>query len=213
MKGRKDIPLIILTVIALLIGIGGYLAGGVESAKKDSDRFYLKNTGGSVMFSHKEHKEYKNDDCTACHHALYLSSEFTSCSAADCHEEGDFEIDYLTHSDMKEIEDHSCEGCHPVGKDAEAQSCRSCHPAIQEASDTFVTCAKSDCHEEGDFAVDDLTHAEMREIEDHNCEGCHTNRSVSDIYHDQCSSCHLQADKEKFTREDGSTRCEMCHLK
>lgn len=202
-KDKPDILLIVVTVCALLLGIGGYF---VNSAKSEIDRFYFLNKGGAVLFSHQQHIEESSEKCVQCHHTMY-ADEVTEC--ADCHDDG-YDYTMLTHDEMIEIEDHECGYCHRVDDSKQAQSCRKCHPPVQDAESTLIGC--DSCHEE-DYSPDDLTHADLKSIEDHTCEGCHQARSVGEVYHEQCSSCHLIENHAKFAADDGKVRCEICHLK
>ncbi len=204
-KAKADLPLSIIAGVALIIGIIGYVAN-VSPEKAEPDRFYMANTGGPVMFAHQEHVEAVEEYCARCHHMLH-SSETTPC--ADCHDD-DYTPDMMTHDEYNELEDHSCEFCHQVDENKKAESCRKCHLSVQDAETTFVDCET--CHED-DYEKEDFTHAELRSVEDHTCDECHYARSLSDAYHDQCNFCHLRQSEEKFAKEDGSLRCESCHLK
>lgn len=202
-KSGKARVLIVLTLVAGLVGVAGYW---VESEPTDTDRYYLRNSGGAVLFEHQAHVDLV-DGCESCHHDLLLSDSRQACS--DCHGE-DVVADDFDHDDLKAIEAHTCGVCHQVNELAEAKSCRHCHPSVQEVDLQIVSCAE--CHD-ADYTPDLLTHDEMLEVDGHLCEGCHNPRAINVVYHEQCNRCHLIENPKLFAAEDGSGRCEICHLK
>jgi hypothetical protein len=198
-----SLPLILLVLLAGLAGIAGYWT---ESEPPDSDRYYLRNIGGAVLFGHRAHADMIGR-CEGCHHNLLLSDSRHPCS--DCHDET-MVADDFEHGDLKTIEAHRCEFCHRVNESAQAQSCRNCHRATAKAGPRVVTC--SQCHDD-DYTPDLLTHDEMQELDGHSCEGCHNPQEIGAVYHQQCNRCHLDENPEKFASENGSAKCQSCHLK
>ena len=201
-KPDKWIPLAFLTLVAGLLGIAGYW---VEGESSNIGRYYLTNSGGAVVFEHKTHTTMV-DGCEGCHHNLLLSDSRNACN--DCHE--DFDAEDFDHADLKTIEAHSCGTCHQINESAQAQSCRNCHPSVQETDEISTACIE--CHD-ADYTTDLLTHDDMREVHDQNCETCHYSRVISIVYHEQCNRCHFVENVELFTSQEGNMRCEMCHLK
>jgi hypothetical protein len=202
-QSDKARVLIVLTLIAGMVGVAGYW---VESEPTDTDRYYLRNSGGAVLFEHQAHVDLA-DGCESCHHDLLLSDSRQACS--ECHGE-DVVADDFSHDDLKMIEAHTCGFCHRIDESAQAQSCRHCHAPVQEAALRIVTC--TECHDD-DYTKDLLTHDEMQEVDGHSCEGCHNPRAINVVYHQQCTRCHLIENHKLFTAKDGGVRCEMCHLK
>lgn len=195
--------LVILFVVTGIIGITGYM---VDSTPAVNERFYLKNTGGSLLFEHNSHKMMQNViGCPSCHHEMMSADNRQPCS--NCHgsdyAEGDF-----THDDLKIVGSHGCEICHMIDTSMKAETCRNCHPANQEADNLLIAC--TDCHD--DYASDMLTHDEMQQIHG-DCANCHNARSISTVYHEQCNWCHLNENPKMFADANGDVRCEMCHLK
>ena len=68
-----------------------------------------------------------------------------------------------------------------------------------------------DCH---GFSRADagLGHADLIELHG-DCSVCHATRSVSAVYHDQCTRCHLAHDAARFENADGTVACGWCHLR
>lgn len=192
-----------LTIIGALVGIGGYL---VEGRPAGTNRYYLVNSGGSVVFEHKSHL-LSTDGCENCHHDLLSSDMSNECS--DCHGE-DFAADDFDHADLKGISAHTCRTCHEIKDTRDALSCRKCHPSVQESEELTIACIQ--CHD-ADYTPDILTHGEMKDIHTGDCSRCHTARSISAAYHQACSECHLAGNSSQFADGDGNVRCERCHLK
>lgn len=150
--------LVVLAVLALAVGIYGYL-GATPTAQ--SGRVYLTNNGGPVLFTHAAHAE-QADGCIDCHHDLAVDL-VASCD--DCHDEGEMDADMLEHADLQSIEDHSCDGCHEIAPDEDAAGCRECHETAEIAHIYHQQC--NGCHldqAQARFATDD---AQVR------CEACH----------------------------------------
>lgn len=199
----RSLPLILLALLAGLVGIAGYWT---EGEAPESDRYYLRNIGGAVLFEHQAHADMTGG-CEGCHHNLLLSDSRHPCS--DCHDEA-IVADDFDHDNLKTIEAHRCEFCHRVNESAQTQSCRNCHRAVLETGLRIVTC--SECHDDG-YTRDLLTHDEMQEVDGHSCDGCHNPREISVVYHQQCNRCHLVESPKKFASENGSAKCQSCHLK
>ena len=201
-KSDKWLPLTLLTLVAGLVGVAGYW---VESEPVNTERYYLPNTGGAVMFEHKAHTTTV-DGCESCHHDLLSADSRNPC--LECHE--DFIAEDFEHADLKTTASHSCATCHQIDESAQTQSCRNCHPSIQESDKVSAACVE--CHD-ADYTTDLLTHDEMQEVHDQDCGTCHYSKAISVVYHEQCNGCHLIENNELFASEDGSMRCERCHLK
>lgn len=201
-KRKKTITLIILTIVCFLVGSATYY---FEESPQNTDRYYIDNSGGAVLFEHGVHGD-QSESCADCHHPLFSVTDMTSCS--ECHDEDVLAEDF-SHKEMIEIEDHNCSFCHPVNEDVQPQSCGSCHPKLQEESEAVINCME--CHDDS-YTADLLTHDEMQEIEDHTCEGCHNAKSLSDSYHKQCNGCHAKENEELFIDSEGKTKCSACHL-
>ena len=196
-----------MTVVVLAALAAAFVGSVTTEEPAAAERFYLRNSAGSVLFDHDKHQETV-DSCAACHHDLLGSGAGISC--AECHgddvDPADFE-----HAELKEYHEANCLNCHEQEKeDTEALSCRSCHPAVQENEPGFNGC--SDCHDDG-YEPDMLEHQEYLEIEDHSCLGCHTPESTSEAYHAGCFSCHIEESPERFLNQDSTVNCGGCHLR
>ena len=192
-------------VIAFSAVLVGYL---VPDSPAETDRKYLQNAAGPVLFDHGGHTEIA-ESCAVCHHTLYGSAQATACES--CHGE-EMGADDFSHSELKEIHGTDCSQCHQQElEDEEAGSCRECHPGVQQSTTTVVSC--SECHGDESFTPEIMEHDEYLEIEDHSCQGCHTPSSLSDVYHTNCSDCHLENSPEKFSQADGKINCSACHLR
>ncbi len=202
-KRKKSVVLVILTVIAGIVGIGGYMFGGQPP---ETGRYYIRNSGGAVMFDHAQHTQLA-EDCADCHHTVLSADDRNSCST--CHDD-EMSADYFEHADLKEIHAQKCTFCHNRAPEAEPQPCQECHPKAQPADNTNISC--SECHDDS-YTKDLLTHDEMQQIEAHSCDGCHNSRSLNVVYHEQCTGCHLRQDEEKFATKSGEVNCNICHLK
>lgn len=200
---NRTMPLIVVTIIAGLIGIFGFLT---ESPTQPTDRYYFKNSGGAVMFDHKQHDE-NTESCGDCHHEVLFADERMPCS--DCHDD-DFDPADFSHDEFMDVESHTCITCHLTDENLKPQSCTSCHPDVQEAEQLNIPCM--DCHDD-DYETDLLTHDEMQEIEDHSCESCHNMQAVSNVFHQSCTRCHLIENQARFLTAERKVKCEACHLK
>ncbi|MBE0583561.1 MAG: hypothetical protein IH612_07315 [Desulfofustis sp.] len=196
--------LTVVVAVALVAVITGYL---LEGTAVGTDRLYLRNTAGAVLFDHGAHGQYA-DSCATCHHPLYGAAPTATC--ADCHDDNRA-ADDVSHSELKELHARDCSLCHQQQvEDDQAVSCRQCHPAVQQSETNTSACTA--CHND-DYVPEMLSHDEYLEIDDHSCLGCHAPRSLADSYHTNCSDCHLDAAPEKFMNSDGTVRCGSCHLR
>lgn len=202
-KNNKNILIIILVTVSFIVGFGSYF---MQTPGIQTDRYYFQSSAGAVVFEHQKHAD-NVENCADCHHAMLKSEETIPCS--DCHDD-DFNQSDFEHADMKEIEAHTCTTCHQVNELAKSQNCRNCHNTQYEEKQDVVLC--KECHEEA-FEEDLLTHDELQELEGHSCDGCHCSRAIGNIYHEQCSACHIMENEKKFTTEEGKISCKACHLK
>ncbi|MFT5700364.1 MAG: hypothetical protein ACI8ZB_003238 [Desulforhopalus sp.] len=193
--------------IVMLVAISGAVIGCLGSAKEvKTDRVYLVNSAGSVLFDHGKHSN-SAESCAQCHHELYSATQATSCEA--CHDEGYVAEDF-DHADLKEAHKRDCAKCHEEsGNDVKPASCRECHPGLQPSETNTNSCLE--CHDDG-YEPEMLEHDEYLEVEDHTCLGCHTPKTVSQVYHTNCTSCHLETLPDRFTTVGGDVSCGACHL-
>jgi hypothetical protein len=154
-----------LTVVMIVAVAAVVIGCMVDVEAEKTDRLYLKNTAGAVLFDHGTHSQ-SADSCVQCHHN--------------------------------------------VEAETEAASCRECHPGIQPSETNTVACIE--CHDDS-YSPDMMEHEEYLEMEEHSCLGCHTPRSVSNAYHKNCSDCHLENSRERFTKANGELLCGACHLR
>lgn len=205
-QGRRNwtLSMTVALLAAVAAAVIGSMAGGESAA---TDRFYLRNTAGPVLFNHGKHKEIIGS-CAACHHDLYSSEQAVSCN--DCHDDGREPADF-EHAELKEFHGRDCSTCHEQRvEDNQAASCRNCHPGTQKNEAGTVACA--DCHDSS-YEPDMMEHDEYLEIEEHSCLGCHAPGSVSETYHASCTNCHLEADAKRFVNDDAAVKCGGCHLR
>lgn len=132
-----------LTVMMILAGVAVVIGYVVTAGAVKTDRVYLRNTAGAVLFDHGMHNQVV-DSCVECHHDLSgEEEEATSCrechpgvqqsetntvTCLECHED-DYTADMMEHDEYLEIEEHSCKGCHAPRSvsDAYHTNCSSCH--------------------------------------------------------------------------------------
>ncbi len=196
-----------LTIVALVAAVAVALGYLLPQSSAETDRKYLHNTAGPVLFDHKAHA-LMADSCAVCHHPLYSATLAVTCE--DCHGE-EVEADEFSHSELKEIHGTDCSQCHEQeAGDDQALSCRQCHPAVQQSEASVNSC--TECHDDG-YSPAIMDHDEYLEIEDHSCLGCHAPGSLSEVYHTNCSNCHLEYSPERFTQADGEVLCAACHLR
>lgn len=195
--------LTIAMCFAIVAVVLGYL---IQESPAETDRKYLQSTAGPVLFDHGEHSEIA-DSCAVCHHTLYGSEQAITCES--CHGE-EMGADEFSHTELKEIHGTDCSQCHQQEvEDEQALSCRECHPGVQQNTTAVIAC--SECHDDT-YTPDIMEHDEYMEVEDHSCTGCHAPSSLSDVYHANCSDCHLENSPEKFSQADGEVNCSACHL-
>ena len=206
MRSRRNWTLSM--TVAILAAVAAAVIGSMAGNKPViTDRHYLSNTAGSVLFDHGKHNEAV-DSCSACHHDLYGSTQAISCEK--CHDDEVDPVDF-EHTELTEFHGRDCSTCHEqTADDNQAASCRSCHPGTQENEVRTVDCAQ--CHDDG-YDPDMMEHDELLEIEDHSCLRCHAPGSVSEAYHINCTSCHLEAAQNRFANDDGTVKCSGCHLR
>jgi len=207
MNGKQPSPkrtlLIIITIIAGITGIAGYL---LPQQSESSHRMYFQNAAGAVVFQHAAHRELVGS-CASCHHELIRATDQTSCT--NCHEDY-FKAADFTHDIYTAVEAHECSFCHTIADPAKAQSCNHCHPKSQEAEVNTTAC--NSCHDDS-YTPDLMGHSMLMEIHSDKCNNCHNPSSKQVAYHKQCNTCHLAQKPDLFRLADGSTQCERCHLK
>lgn len=196
-----------LTIVMLVAVVGAVIGCMGKTDETKTDRVYLRSSAGSVLFDHGQHSQTE-ESCAKCHHDLYSAAQATSC--ADCHDEG-FEAEEFDHAQLKEAHNRDCSKCHEeTGTDIKPISCRECHPGMQPAEKNTNSC--QECHDD-DFTPDMMQHDEYLEVEDHTCLGCHTPQSVSQVYHLNCTNCHLETLPDRFANKGGDVSCGACHLR
>ncbi|MDJ0621500.1 MAG: cytochrome c3 family protein [Desulfocapsaceae bacterium] len=197
-----------LTIVVVVAAVAVILAYFIPESPAETDRKYLRNTAGAVLFDHGAHNEMA-DSCAVCHHSLYSSVQATTCE--DCHGE-DMGAEDFSHDELKEIHGTDCSQCHEqIADDDQAASCRQCHPAVQQSETSLIGCME--CHDDDSYSPDIMDHDEYLEIEEHTCLGCHAPGSLSEVYHTSCTNCHLENSPEQFTEADGEVLCAACHLR
>lgn len=194
-----------LTVMIFVALIGALVGCLVDKGIKKTDRFYLQNSAGAVLFDHEKHKNLA-DSCARCHHELYSAEQAAPCE--DCHDDG-FVAGVYNHSELKEIHSLDCGRCHQE-REKQVDSCRECHPTTQESDSLTINCAE--CHEDSYFP-EMMEHDEYNEVSEHSCIGCHSPRAVSLAYHTNCTNCHLETLPDRFTIAGGDVSCGACHLR
>lgn len=196
-----------LTVVSLIAAAGAVIGCLATGGAVNADRVYLQNTAGAVLFDHGKHGSL-SESCAECHHTLYGASQATACD--ECHNDG-FSADDISHVRLKEIHNRECSTCHEQSIDNEqAVSCRKCHPAMQQSDTRTNSC--TECHDDS-YSPDMMEHDEFLDIADHSCLGCHSPGSVSEVYHTNCSHCHLETAPDRFAKAGGEVACGACHLR
>jgi len=193
--------------IVMIVAVAGAVVGCLAVGKKtETQRFFFKSTAGAVLFDHGKHSQTA-DACAQCHHDLYSATQATACT--ECHD-ADVTADDTRHADLIEKHSRDCARCHQVNTDTKPASCRTCHPGSQSGTTPTISC--SECHDDT-FSPEMLEHDEYLDIEAHTCQGCHAPRSVSEAYHTNCTSCHLEKAPARFAKTDGTAVCGACHLR
>lgn len=196
-----------LTLVMLVAVVGAVIGCMGKVDETTTDRVYMRSSNGSVLFDHGKHSTAA-ESCAKCHHELYSAAQTTSCQ--DCHDEG-LDAEEFNHAQLKEAHSRDCSKCHEeTGTDVKPVSCRECHPGMQTAEKNTNSCQQ--CHDD-DFTPDMLEHDEYLEVEDHTCLGCHTPQSVSQVYHLNCTNCHLETLPDRFANKGGDVSCGACHLR
>lgn len=196
-----------LTIAIIVAGVAAVIGSVAIDEPAATERFYLRNTAGAVLFDHGKHRD-NIDSCAQCHHDLYGSLVITSCEG--CHDD-EIEPADFEHSELKEFHDSNCSACHEQeAEDNQADSCRNCHPGTLKNEAGTVEC--SHCHDDS-YDQDMLDHAGFVEIEDHSCLGCHQPESLSETYHAGCVSCHIEESPQRYANDDGTVKCGGCHLR
>jgi len=198
-----------LTIVIAIAFAGAVIGCLADNRTTQTDRIYLRNSAGAVLFDHGKHGTTA-ESCATCHHPLYSAAQATACT--ECHTEsaGHTPAD-VSHEGLKTIHSRDCSVCHEQVQDSsKATSCRDCHTATQPGEELTKKC--SECHDDG-FTPDMLTHDEYQEIEDHSCLGCHSPRTFSEANHTNCTGCHLKSAPERFAKPDGTAVCGACHLR
>ncbi len=198
-----------LTIVFLVAVVGGVIGSLGNSKEVTTDRSYFRNTAGSVLFDHGKHSS-STESCAACHHELYSAAVSTSCE--DCHDEG-MSADEFDHAELKEAHSRDCTKCHEEAAPGikPTASCRECHPGAQPSETQTVSCME--CHDDDSYEPAMMGHDEYLEVEDHTCLGCHTPQTVSQVYHTNCTNCHLETLPDRFTTSGGDVSCGACHLR
>ena len=102
------------------------------------------------------------------------------------------------------------------------EGCVQCHHDL--AGEVF-SC--QECHEDPDYNAELAEHSELLEFHERACDSCHDiaddseavgcrechEEDLARIYHDQCTSCHLELQPERFAEASGAPRCRACHLR
>ena len=196
-----------LTVVIVVAAAAVVISNMVGANSDKVNRLYLKNSAGAVLFDHEKHSQ-SAESCAQCHHDLYGAEQITTC--AECHDEGVVASEF-NHVELKEIHSRECSTCHEqTGEEDQAVSCRTCHPGMQEADNNTVGCIE--CHDET-YLPEMMSHDEYTEMEEHTCLGCHTPKSVSEVFHLDCSQCHQETVPQRFSQADGAVQCGSCHLR
>ena len=140
-----------LTLVLVVAVVAIVLSYMVDAGAQKTDRLYLKNSAGPVLFDHGKHSEL-DDSCIKCHHNVTTDTEPGSCrechpavqasetstvTCITCHEDG-YTADMMEHEEYLEIAEHSCLGCHTPRSVSEAYhtSCSACH--LETARERFT---------------------------------------------------------------------------
>lgn len=172
-----------------------------------------------------------DDRCLGCHEDQHRGMLSENCAA--CHNfngfipAGNFDHSRSDYKLTGQHEDVECAGCHPLtvadGKNIRKyaglayKQCTPCHTDIHE-SKFGAKC--SDCHTTQSFLL-----ARTMEGFDHtltgysltgmhrlvDCEGCHGDRSVTSLEHDQCRDCHDDHHNGIFGSRNPGSDCGSCH--
>jgi hypothetical protein len=119
----------------------------------------------------------------------------------------------MDHGELIDNHPPSCTLCHNIKQGQAARACSECHLKTGEFED--VSCDK--CHPDEDYALDDFSHEELEEINEHWCTECHQTRRKTDAIHMQCNRCHNELNQGTYVKKDSpgnqAFACSLCHLK
>ncbi len=182
-------PITILALVLGVVGIVGYLMP--ETGEATPTRVLLPNTGGAVVFNHKEHAEKFGIACEKCHHEQKPGSK-SAMPCGHCHPV-EFTDAYLKdHQEKFAGNKEMCQMCHHMSFTERSKYDHDAHNA-----DYTPDC--TDCHHDTDI-----------EETPTNCNECHDQKgsegmpSVRDAVHSRCATCHEDAFDEKLA---GCTHC------
>ncbi len=125
-------------VLTFVAGVAGYAAFPAPKPKEPV-RIFMTGSGGSVLFSHKDHyslKSYGPAACEECHHTQNMDPR-TAVSCNECHDAGNpaYSRDKFNHKAHAGQYVSACADCHkalyPAG--SEPRDCRGCHKADSDA--------------------------------------------------------------------------------
>ncbi len=207
MIDKRFIPILILTGVLALVAVVGYLIP--DTVEEVPKRVTMINTGGPVVFEHKQHEEMI-PSCISCHHdqsVLQGDEEIKNnkpISCAECHDvtiDKEFIANHVEYYDVK-FGEKTCLVCHHYlpgkqdwGHDLHSQifdlECDTCHHSDTAIEETPTNCAE--CHEEG-----------VAPAGNNFDEGVPP--PLADAVHDRCASCH----QDWFDLKARS--CVKCHF-
>lgn len=205
MMEKRFIPIAVLTAVLGLVAVIGYLLP--EQVEEVPKRVSMLNTGGPVVFEHRQHESLA-ESCITCHHEQIVLTEEERAKSKPlaC------DVCHGVTVDKKFIETHeefylkhgekTCLVCHHYipgkqdwGHDVHAEEfeldCTSCHHKDTSIEETPSNCA--DCHEEGQVP----SKAAFEEG---------VAPSLADAVHSKCITCH----KDWFDQK--ARGCVKCHF-
>lgn len=141
-----------LTIVMVVAVAAAVIGCMVDIDTDKTDRLYLKNSAGPVLFDHKKHSQ-SDDSCIKCHHDVSDEVEASSCrechpgieqsetftvGCIECHDNS-YSPEILDHYEYLEIDEHSCLGCHTPRSVSEAYhtNCSRCH--LETSPKRFTT--------------------------------------------------------------------------
>lgn len=224
---RRLLPIAILTGILLLTAAAGYLIPADSSGPPV--RILIKNKGGKVIFTHKEHIAIEGDNCSSCHHTTDNETIPPACSK--CHVKSFDETFRATH--QKALSEDQCSTCHhpkaSIGNfshDAHTEDyapgyCQACH---HDESIEPEPQACSDCHEseatEDLISLREANHTRCADCHDDyyeegvaGCGNCHTREPAMQTEPQACSSCHEDPTNQLIPTKTSAFhgKCKGCH--
>ncbi|MDO5536026.1 MAG: cytochrome c3 family protein [Desulfovibrionaceae bacterium] len=228
---KRFVPIVVLTGILAAVAVIGYLLP--EQAEEVPKRVSMLNTGGPVVFEHRQHESLAAS-CMDCHHDQTVLTEEErekskplACSV--CHGiTVDKEFIATHESAYRKFGDKTCLVCHhyvpgkqdwghAVHVEEFEVECTTCHHSDTSIEETPSNCA--DCHEEG--AAPSKTPFEegvppsLADAVHSKCASCH--QDWFDLKARGCVKCHFdtppdgreQADRLHVNMEDNT--CVKCH--